>query len=144
MNNFTDLDSNCLYNLTFNFSCLENPLLNLSGEKIKCTILFNKGVQYNFTTLTSSYGNIYFLITPDDSSNQCEIILLLNSSRIYNTISFHYEFNIISKEDITINYGKILIISLISVLVCSALVYTGIWFYKKKLKRSYPIHKIKL
>ena len=142
--NFTQIEEETKYNVTFRLYDSTNTLFVLQEEEVTCWILFDNEILESFTLLTSYDGHLHFQVESIKRSKTCEILLMCNSSKYFNSAQFSFQLDVLQTRPDS-NQIIISILVIISVgIACTCFIYVGILIYKKKLKRNYTIREIKI
>jgi len=150
LTNCTEINISVNYNLIFEFYDSNNVSFALLEENVLCTILYDGRLHCQFNLLTDGEGKIYILLIVEELIEACELHLYVNTSQCFNTLEIEYIFNVNYSSMIlssSHSSSKIIVIIAVSVFLaisCSGLVYFGIQFYQKRLKRKYKVVNIKL
>jgi hypothetical protein len=142
--NFTQIEENTRYYLTFRLYDSINSQIVLQEEEVLCRILFDNEIYDTFTLLTTSDGYLNFHVEARKKTKMCEIQLLCNSSVCFNTAQFSFQLPILRTKSSSTQIVTTLIIIFSMGIACSCFVYFSIKIYKKKLKRNYSIRDIKI
>lgn len=142
--NLTQIEECAQYNISFRLYDSKNPQFFLVEEEVKCWILFDNKIHEIFTLRTSHDGYLYFQIESDKKTKKCEILLICNSSKWFNSAQFSLQLEILQSLPSS-NQIITTITFIFSVgIACSCFVYFGILIYKKRLKQNYPFRDIKI
>ena len=142
--NFTRIEANTKYNLTFRLFDSKNSFFVLKEEEVTCWILFDNVIYDYFTLITTANGTIQAQIEPDKNAKNCEIHLICNTSRYFNSIQITFRLNVFNTDPVSRKIITILVSIFLIGIVFSCIVYFSILFYKKKLKRTYSIREIRI
>lgn len=151
--NYTEINTSINYNLTFHLFDLNNKSFVLKEEEVICMIEYDSVLHHQFTILSSIQGRIQILITVEDPIELCTLHLYANSSRYFVSAHVSFQFKVLHSSILpnppTHPSSLFKLFVIITVSVCSGgtsvgLVYIGIRFYQKELKRTYDVKSIKI
>ncbi len=142
--NFTQIKECTKYNVSFRFYDLKNSQFFLEEEEVACWILFDNNIHEIFTLRTSPDGYLHFQIESDKKTKTCKILLICNSSKWFNSAQFSLQLAILQSLPSSNQIITTITVIFSVGIACSCIVYFGIIFYKKKLKRHYTFRDIKI
>ena len=118
-----------------------------------CTVLYDGEINTQFNRFTNMFGGISVMILVEERIETCTLQLNINTTQWFTSFEISYQLSVnhsaiipppSTSPSLAAKVTILVTIALSSLTVIAGLIYFGIKFYQKTVKRKFEIKKIKL